>query len=97
MSLETFFETPVPSFNKEIRNRIRLSVYAYAYEFEDDSLISDTEFDSLCIQINPSESTGNRKMDNFFKKHFDPSTGMWIRKHPDLNGIKRVYEKYYKN
>ena len=32
--------------NQEIRNRIRLSVAAYAYEYKDDPIMSDDEFDS---------------------------------------------------
>lgn len=82
--------------NQEIRNRIRLSVAAYAYEFEDDSIMGDTEFDSLARSINVAEKTGHKKLDSFFKKHFMPDTGMWIRNHPDLSGIKFIYETYYK-
>ena len=31
--------------NQEIRNRIRLSVAAYAYEYKDDPVMSDASFD----------------------------------------------------
>ena len=82
--------------NQEIRNRIKLSVAAYAYEMEDDSIMSDADFDSLCREINANESTGNEKMDNFFKTEFNPSTGQWIHKHPELNKISEIYKKYYK-
>lgn len=80
----------------ERRNRIRASVFAYAYEFQNDSLISDGEFDQLCAKINPDVSTGHEVMDKFFKEQFDPSTGMWIRKHPELQGIERIYRKVFK-
>ena len=33
--------------NQEIRNRIRLSVAAYAYEYKDDPIMSDDDFDKL--------------------------------------------------
>ena len=82
--------------NTEIRNRIRLSVAAYAYEYENTQIMSDSEFDQLSCMINPNEKTGNRKLDNFFRKHFDPSTGMWIRKHPERRKIAWLYERYYK-
>jgi len=82
--------------NQEIRNRIRLSVAAYAYEYDDNSIMSDAEFDELSKKINPFEKTGNKLMDNFFKEHFHPDTGMWIRNHPDINGIKRIYKEFYK-
>ena len=82
--------------NQEIRNRIKLSVAAYAYEFLNDSIMSDHDFDQLSLQINPQEETGNKKMDNFFKKHFKPDTGMWIRSHPEIKKLEYLYEKYYK-
>lgn len=84
------------AFNEEIRNRIRLSIAAYAYEYDNNSIMSDAEFDALSRKIRPSVKTGNPRLDIFFKNHFMPDTGMWIQKHPDLEGVKRTYEKYYK-
>lgn len=75
----------------EIKKRIKASVYAFAYEYDSNSLISDSEFDALCFSIDPSISTGNEVMDKFFREEFTPSTGMWIRKHPDIAGVQRVY------
>jgi hypothetical protein len=80
----------------ERRNRIRLAVFAYAYECENVSLISDAEFDELSKTIKPTKRTGNRVMDKFFKTKFDPCTGMWIHQHPQLERIKQLYEMYYK-
>jgi hypothetical protein len=82
--------------NQEIRNRIRLSVAAYAYEIDNNEIMSDSEFDKLAYSINVKEKTGNRKLDNFFRKHFKPDTGMWIHSHPEKNKIQALYEKYYK-
>ena len=101
MSLEAFFETeptrvwgnPV---EREVWRRIRLSVAAYAYEYLDESIMSDAEFDKMCREVDLKIDTGNKKMDNFFKKHFDPSTGQWIRKHPELKKIADRYARYYK-
>lgn len=76
---------------KERRNRIMLSVYAYAYEYDNNSLVSDHEFDNLAFSIDTSVGTNNPQMDDFFKTKFSPSTGMWIRSHPDLSGISRIY------
>ena len=83
--------------NQEIRNRIRLTVAAYAYEYKDNPIMDNFEFDELSRSINPKEKTGNRKLDNFFKKHFNPDTGMWIRQHPELNKVAYLYETYYAN
>ena len=43
--------------NQEIRNRIKLSVAAYAYEFEGDSIMTDHEYDELSLKINPVSYT----------------------------------------
>ena len=82
--------------NQEIRNRIRLSVAAYAYEYKDDPIMSDDDFDKLAKQINPEEKTGNRKLDNFFKKEFATDTGMWIHRHPERNKLEQIYLNYFK-
>lgn len=80
----------------ERRNRIRLSLAAYAYEFHSDSIMSDGDFDKLALTIDKSVSTDNATMDAFFKKEFEPDTGQWIHKHPDLVGIERIYNKIKK-
>lgn len=80
---------------KEVRRRIMLSVAAYAYEIKNESIMSDAAFDEQCLLIDINEKTGNRKLDNFFKNHFDKSTGQWIHKHPELRKIQQIYEKYY--
>ena len=100
MSLEDFFveeEKPVwgSSIEKEIRLRIKLSIAAYAYELENESIISDAEFDKMCLQVDLSVDTGNEMLDNYFKEHFDSSTGQWIHQHPELNKLKDLYTKYY--
>ena len=82
--------------NQEIKNRIRLSVYAYAYEFMNDSLVDDAEFDRLSQEIDLTITTGNNEMDSFFAREFIADSGMWIRKHPELNRIKGLYENFYR-
>ena len=56
----------------ERRNRIRLSVAAYAYELRDDSIMTDSEFDNLADMVNVQVVTGNEVMDDFFREHFEP-------------------------
>jgi len=87
----------IPEINQEIKNRIKLSVAAYAYEYKSDPIMSDDEFDQLSLKINPEEKTGNRKLDNFFIKHFSTDTGMWIRIHPELEKLNWLYERYFEN
>ena len=80
----------------ERRRRIRLSVAAYCYEYMDTPIMSDHDFDRLSEQVDLSIITGNAKLDNFFKKHFEPASGMWVRKHPDKNGLHNIYERVWK-
>lgn len=75
----------------ERARRIRLAVYAYAYELMDDPLVSDEEFDRLAQQIDLTASTGHHQMDRWWLANFSPSTGMWVRRHPGILGIQRIY------
>lgn len=79
----------------EIRNRIRLSVAAYAYEFMSRPIMSDAAFDRLALSINPLMFTGRTDLDMFFMTEFKPYTGIWIRKHPELLRVAQVYVKWY--
>ena len=82
--------------SEQIRLRIRLAVAAYSYEYYDDSIMSDAEYDRLSLLVDTSVSTGNRKMDTFFKKRFNPDTGQWVRFHPEKRGLENIYHRYYK-
>lgn len=79
-----------PSYCVETRNRIRLAVAAYAYEVEDSPIMSDAEFDRLARSIRPTMTTGSARLDWFFLTQFDPSTGVWVHKHPDKAGLRRI-------
>ena len=79
---------------KQRRLRILLSLYAYAYEFKARSIVSDAEYDRLAFLIDTSISTDNKKLDNFFKKEYNPYTGQWIHKHPEKNKLEALYTQY---
>jgi len=83
-------------FNREIRNRILVSVAAYAYEYLNAPIMSDSEFDALAQKIDLTQDTGNKKLDDFFKNNFNADTGLWIHKHPEKTRLKYLYEEYYK-
>jgi len=78
----------------QIRLRMKLSAAAYAYEFEPEEkpLCSDEEFDEASKMIDLSILTSRPDLDAFFKEHFNPSTGVWIHKHPELDQV-REYTK----
>lgn len=71
--------------------RIRLSVAAWAYEVHDQSIIPDHLYDRMCLEVNPEVETGNEKLDTFFKEHFDPSTGVWVHRHPEPGKLESLY------
>lgn len=87
---------PVKRVERERWLRIRLALAAYAYEFEGDSIMSDAEFDRLSLEVDTSIPTGNRKLDNFFRKHFDPSTGQWVHMHPEKGKLRQLYFNHYR-
>jgi hypothetical protein len=76
----------------ERRNRIMVSVWAYAYEIMDDSLVSDEVFDQTCLKIQSKMPTDNAIMDEFFATEFSPDSGVWIYKHPDHKGVVNLYQ-----
>tara|TARA_R100001443_G_scaffold10217_1_gene19722 strand:- start:1706 stop:1960 length:255 start_codon:yes stop_codon:yes gene_type:complete len=81
--------------NQEIKNRIKISVAAYAYEYLDAPIMSDGDFDALSQLIDTKKKTGNEKLDKFFEKHFVADSGMWIHKHPEKEKLKYLYEEFY--
>ncbi len=81
----------------ETKRRIKLSIWAYAYEFESHSIVDDSIFDVESYQVNLNIRTGRPDLDMWFVINFQPCTGMWIHKHPDLKRIAELYERYYKN
>ena len=75
--------------------RIRLSVAAWTYEKYDHSIMSDADYDRMSLEVDPKITTGNRKLDKFFREQFDPSTGSWIHRHPELEKIDHIAKKHW--
>ncbi len=85
--------------NHIIRQRIRVSLAAYMYEFTNDSLMTDLEFDQLAKEVyeNRGEKTGHDVLDEFFRLHFVNHSGVWIHKHPELHKLIKKYRFLFKN
>jgi hypothetical protein len=79
----------------ERRRRIIVSVAAWAYENNMKPIMSDGEYDALASSVNPNIATGNHRLDAFFKRHFDPSTGMWVHKHPNMEELAGIYYRVH--
>lgn len=78
---------------EERRRRIRVSCWAYAYEFDDAPLVDDATYDQEARLIDPKIETGHERLDEFFREHFDPSTGMWVREHPQLAKLRQLVSR----
>lgn len=76
--------------------RIRLSIAAFAYEFDATSIMTDAEFDKMCLEVDTSVPTTRPDLDLWFKENFNPATGMWIRDHPEIKGIEALYNEHWR-
>ena len=79
------------SICEETRLRIRLAVCAWAYEMHDDPLVSDDEFDAMAQRVDLSATTARPDLDEWFRQHFNPDTGIWVRSHPEPEALERIY------
>jgi len=82
------------STEHEVWKRIRVALCAYAYEIMDKPIITDHEFDELAASIDLSINTNRLDLDEWFRQEFQPHTGSWIHKHPELPYIRRIYERF---
>lgn len=76
---------------EETQLRIRVAVYAWAYEVHDDPLVSDAVFDHTARKVDLERSTSRPDIDEWFRDNFNPSTGVWVRSHPEPEGLERIY------
>ena len=81
----------------ERRKRIRAALAAYAYEVKSHSIMTDAEYDALCLSINPEIETGHEVLDFFFEMEFEPDTGLWVHNHPEFDKLEKLYERLYEN
>ena len=79
--------------DKERRRRIMLSVWAYAYEFENKSLVSDAVFDSEAELVDTTVATG--RLDDWWKENFKAHTGIWVHNHPELDKVGALYQRFF--
>lgn len=78
----------------ERRRRIKVALWAYAYEIMCDSLVSDHVFDKECALIDVTLDTGHPILDTWFREQYDKCTGNWIHSHPEKDKIAKLYEEY---
>lgn len=110
VNVEDFMEHVIPQWGTEVeqerRNRIKLSIAAYAYEFDNNSIMSDAEFDALSEKINtnietasditdPKQKARYKDLDSFFSIEYSNYTGQWIHNHPELDLVEKTYRRFY--
>jgi NAD-dependent DNA ligase len=76
------------------RLRIRLAICAYAYECLDEPLVPDHVYDEMSRRVDPSIETGHPVMDEFFRAAFEPNSGAWVRRHPEIDALERRTHQY---
>lgn len=76
---------------RETRRRICVAVAAWAYEKHADPVMSDSEFDALAASIDLGLTTRRPDMDAWFRANFAPHTGLWVLRHPEPEGLERIY------
>jgi hypothetical protein len=81
----------------ERRRRIRLAVWAYAYEKLNESLVSDETFDREAELVDLKVATGNPKMDLWFRKNFAACTGQWVNQHPNQRRLHQIATQIIKD
>ncbi len=81
---------------QEIHRRTNVALWAYAYEVHNHSVVSDARFDERAREIDPKVKTGNKILDEFFKTEFSPDTGLWVHKHPELDKLAALYNRFFK-
>lgn len=77
----------------QTRLRIILTLSAYTYEFLSETIMSDTDFDAGCNLVDLKVSTSRPDLDKWWRENFDPSTGMWVCHHPEINKINDLYKR----
>lgn len=80
----------------ETRRRIKLLIWAYAYEKAGNSIVSDAVFDREARKVNVDIATDRPDLDKWFKENFVEHTGSWIYCFPELDRIKEIYSEHYK-
>lgn len=81
-----------PEQTAERARRIKLAVWACAYECYNTSFVDDYKFDSEARKVNVFQDTGDAALDAWFEENFDPSTGMWVHNHPGIRRLENIVE-----
>lgn len=76
---------------RERRRRIRLALWAYAYEVLAEPMVSDAEYDAEALASDPNMKTGRH--DAWWRRNFSPATGQWIHSHPEFERVAALHAR----
>lgn len=70
--------------------RIRVSIYALAYEYYNVSLVSDEKYDFLASTVNLTNTTKRPDLDEWFINNYSPDTSIWVWNRPEINQLHYI-------
>lgn len=70
-----------------------MALWAYAYEIIGESLVDDKTYDEISLEINTKVPTDRPDLDIWFIQNFEPYTGQWVHKHPELDRLEALYNR----
>lgn len=70
--------------------RIRVAIFAHAYEYYSVSFIDDFEYDALAKAVDLSVPTDRPDLDEWFRENYQEYTGSWVGAHPELLNIDGI-------
>lgn len=54
-------------------------------------MLPDHLYDKLALSIDVRKSTARPDLDEWFREHFSPHTGMWVLNHPERDKLDSLY------
>lgn len=66
---------------KKIRTKV--TICAIAYERFNTSLITDSEYDTLCQMIDVGVATDRPDLDEWYREHYTDYSGVCFMEHPE--------------
>lgn len=67
--------------------RIRLAVWALAYERYNHSFVPDDVYDQMSLKVDLSTPTDRPDLDEWYSNNFNVSTGQWVHTHPEIDRL----------
>lgn len=77
-----------------IWRRKQLASVTFGIELRGVSIMLESDWDRIAARIEPRVGTGNLLIDDFFAGCFSPMTTSWIHRHPELDKVGQLFDRY---